>query len=41
MVFDFGAQGGLMTLAKWANDPGDLAIYWYIVLGDLQCEGDP
>ena len=25
-----------MTLAKWPNVPGDLAIYWYIVLGDLQ-----
>ena len=24
-----------MTLAKWPNVPGDLAIYWYIVLGDL------
>ena len=29
-----------MTLAKWANDPGDLAIYWYIVLGDLHGDNE-
>ena len=25
-----------MTLAKWINDPGDLAISWSIDLGDSQ-----
>ena len=35
MVVDMASRVAV-TLAMWPNDPGDLAIYWYIDLGDLQ-----